>query len=311
MNCPLPNEVIEKAINTSNFYIDEIRGGISKQVYKITTQTDSFILYIWLRPYDGNLTENHTKGVEYLFPDGFRYFVYNTKLLTDIGVRVPYIISAGHYDDGDFDYAIVECFKGQSLDDYMKNGGNVEAVAVLISAVMNRMAVKKRNYYGSPIETKRNNISAAQLVFNFYAEELNIASKIDNEVADLQYKILDLMKLKMNEIVETDTQEFSLIHGELTPSHVFILDNGEIGLIDIEGVKYFDREYDWAVINFMYGDKIPLLVNINLKKLEFYKICLKVGYVSVAADYLVHIDSNNEWFKNIRESNLWDLEMML
>ena len=42
------------------------------------------------------------------------------------------------------------------------------------------------------------------------------------------------MQEKLSKINETKTQEFSLIHGELTPLHVFVLENGEIGLIDIE-----------------------------------------------------------------------------
>ncbi|HXK71199.1 MAG: hypothetical protein PHY13_01135 [Clostridia bacterium] len=43
---PLPKELIKKDLNTSILYIDEIRGGISKQVYKITTQLNKYILYI-------------------------------------------------------------------------------------------------------------------------------------------------------------------------------------------------------------------------------------------------------------------------
>lgn len=112
---------INNELGISDCNIDEIRGGISKQVYKITTRDDSFILYIWRRPYGDNLTENQTKGIEYLFPDGFTYFMYNTKLLTGIGIRVPHLFTAGHQDDGDFDYAVVECFKGQSLHDYIRN----------------------------------------------------------------------------------------------------------------------------------------------------------------------------------------------
>ena len=176
---------------------------------------------------------------------------------------------------------------------------------------MNKMLARKRGYYGSPIETVPNSISTTQLVYNFYAEELNIASWLDSKVNSLQGKILALMQKKMNEIVEIDTQEYCLVHGELTPSHIFIIDNDEIGIIDIESVKYFDFEYDWAVIDLMYGGKIPLPININMKKLEFYKICLKVGYVSVAVDFLTHVDSSNIFFKNIRKSNLQDLEMIV
>ena len=61
MNCALPNEIIDKELNTSNFNIEEIRGGISKQVYKINTQTESFILYILLSPNEGCMLMMHLK----------------------------------------------------------------------------------------------------------------------------------------------------------------------------------------------------------------------------------------------------------
>lgn len=311
MNCPLPNKIIKKALNISDFNITEIRGGISKKVYKINTNADNFILYIWLRPYEGSLIENQTVGSDYLFADGFKYFLHNTKLLTDIGIRVPQIITKNRYNDGDFDYAIVECFNGISLDDYMQGGGDVAKLADKITELMNKMSVKKRDYYGSPLELNPNNISSAQLVLNFYAEELNIASKIDSEINILKPKIIKLMQDKLNEIVEIKDQEYSLIHGELTPSHIFLLNDGSIGIIDIEGVKYFDIEYDWAVIDFMYGDKIELPKNINKKKLEFYKLCLKVGYMSGSTDYLINVDNKNETFRNIRDCNMSDLKIMI
>jgi len=307
----LLKETIQNALNTSDFHIDEIRGGFSKQVYRITTQADSFMLYIWRRPCDNQLTENQTKGIEYLFPEGFTHFMHNTKLLTDLGIRVPYILVAGHHDEGDFDYAMVECFKGQSLDKYMRNGGNVAAVADKIITVMDRMAAEKRPFYGAPLDNEPNDIPAAQLVFDFTAEELNIASRLDNEVADIQSNLLHLMRQKMDEMMEMERQEYSLIHGELTPPHVFILENGDVGLIDIEGIKYFDVEYDWAVINLSYGDRIPLPESINNQKLEFYKLCWKIVHVSGAVDYLVHVDGHHEWFRNFRERNLQALKKIV
>lgn len=311
MSPDLLKGIIEKALNVSGFNMDEIGGGMSKQVYKITTQADSFILYIWRRPYDNRLTENQTRGIEYLFPDGFKYFVHNSKLLSDLGIRVPYILTAGRHDEGGFDYAIVECFKGQSMADYMGSGGNMAAAADKITAVMDRMAAEKRAFYGPPKESEPNDISAVQLVFNFTAEELNIASKLDNEVSALRPAVLQLMQKKMSEIDERKTREFSLIHGELTPPHVFMLEDGEIGLIDVEGVKYFDVEFDWAVVDFAYGGTIPLPKSLDAEKFEFYKLCWKIVNVSAAVDYLVHVDGNHQWFKNTRQDILRDLKVML
>lgn len=123
---------------------------------------------------------------------------------------------------------------------------------------------------------------------------MNITSKLDNELSAMQSGLIRLMKQKFDGIAETETQKFSLIHGELAPPHVFILENGEIGLIDIEGIIFFDIEYNWAVINFIYGDAIPLPKSVNTGKFEFYKLCWKIGHVSAAVDYLVHADSNDK-----------------
>lgn len=111
--------------------------------------------------------------------------MYNTELLTHIGIRIPYVITAGHNDEGDFDYAIVECFKGRSLGDYMRNGQDISFVTDKIIAVMDRMAAEKRTFYGPPMGNTPNNISATQLVYEFTSEELKIASKSDDEVSDL------------------------------------------------------------------------------------------------------------------------------
>jgi len=176
---------------------------------------------------------------------------------------------------------------------------------------MEKMAGVKRAFYGPPLEYTANNISTVKLVYDFAAEELNIASRLDIEVSGIKEKILRLMQRKMDEISEAKTQEFSVIHGELKPEHVFLLENGEIGFIDIEGVKYFDIEFDWALINLIYGDMVPLPKSINVEKLKFYKLCWEIMHFSSAIDYLAHVDSHDEWFRNFRESCLNGLKKMV
>lgn len=307
----LPKKIIANTLGTFNFSINEIRDGISKRVYKIDTQNKSFILYLWLKPFEGNLTENKIKGIEYLWPDGFNYFLNNTKLLTDIGIRVPQIIKAGHYDEGNFDYAIVEHFSGQSLKDFMQNNGDIADIANNFIDVMNRLSCVKRDFYGSPCINTPNDISAIELVYRFEEEELNIASNIDDEIKSYKENILILLENLKNKIVENNNQSYSLIHGEMTPPHLFILKNKEIGVIDIEAIKFFDIEYDWAVIELMYGGKVKLPQGINQEKLDFYKLCLKVGYMAIGADYIRNIDKNNMFFMSIRDSNLKDIKIML
>ena len=56
---------------------------------------------------------------------------------------------------------------------------------------------------------------------------------------------------------------------------------------------------------------IPLPESINTEKLEFYKLCLKIGYISAATDYLKNVNNNDKWFRNVRDKNLCDLKKMM
>jgi hypothetical protein len=269
------------------------------------------MLYIWKRPFNAGMTENTTEGCEYLFPDGYEYYIYNTQLLNETGVRVPQIIGTGFSDSLGCHYAIVEFFNGCSLADYLQNGGKIDKIASKIKEITTKLSKKTRNFYGSPLITTANKISAVTLAYNFYIEELRIASVIDSEIAMYQDSIILVLQNAKNKINEKDNGSFVLIHGELTPEHIFLLDNGELGVIDIEGIKYFDCEYDWAVIDFMYNRKVPLPDNIDIKKLDFYELCLTVGYMSGSADYLKNVDAANEFFINVRKSNLEKLKTMI
>jgi len=69
MNSQFIKETVKNALKTSVFKIDELHGGFSKQVYKMITQNDSYILYIWRPSFDNKLTENKAVGIEYLYWD--------------------------------------------------------------------------------------------------------------------------------------------------------------------------------------------------------------------------------------------------
>ena len=92
MECILPYEFLQSKLDRKGFTLTEIRAGIGKQVYKINTASDIFMLYLWSKPYEGTLTENMMKGGEYLWRDGYDCFLCNTKLLLNIGNK-----SAGNY----------------------------------------------------------------------------------------------------------------------------------------------------------------------------------------------------------------------
>ena len=87
--------------------------------------------------------------------------------------------------------------------------------------------------------------------------------------------------------------------------------DGELGLIDIEGAKYFDPEYDWAVVDLLYDGRIPPPEGLDRQRLEFYELCLKIGYLSASSDYLEHVDRKSKLFNGIRAANLLALRRLL
>jgi hypothetical protein len=301
MECKLPYEFLKSKLHEKDFTLTEVRGGIGKQVFKINSTSDIFMLYLWSKPYEGTLTENIMKGGEYLWRDGYDCFLHNTKLLLDIGIKVPEIINTGFYN---INYAIVEYFNGKNVDEYQKNGGNLKNKSEKILEIMGIMDNHTRGWYGSPLIDKANDISSEQLTFNFYSHELEIAANLDEQIKTLQKPIQRILSLYYENIKVSVKEKYGLVHGELTPPHIFILDNGEIGLVDIEGLKYFDKEFDWAVLEMMYDGIIKLPNDIDEKRMDFYKLCLKIGYISVAVDYLKNIDSEHKFFQYIYKENL-------
>jgi hypothetical protein len=301
VECLLPYDFIKSKLHGKDFSLTEVRAGIGKQVYKINTDSDIFMLYLWHKPYDGTLTENIAEGCEYLYRDGYDCFLYNTKLLTDIGIKVPAIINTRHYE---VNYAVVEFFHGKNMDEYQETGGDIKNISEKITEMMTKMDNHTRSWYGSPLIDNAIDISSEQLMFNYYSHELDIAAGFDKQVKVLQPSIQQVLSTHFNKVNIGVKEEYSLVHGELMPPHIFILNNGKIGLVDIEGLKYFDKEFDWAVLDMMYDGEIKLPSDINSKRLDFYKLCLKIGYISVAVDYLKNVDNTHEFFHELYIENL-------
>jgi hypothetical protein len=301
MECLLPHELIKSKLDGKNFTLTEIRDGFGKQVYKINTASDIFMLYLWIKPYEGTLTENMQKGGEYLWRDGYDCFLHNTKLLSDIGIKVPGIIDTGYHE---VNYAIVEFLRGKNIGEYQDQGGNLKNKSEKILEMLNKMDNHTRAWYGSPLINEANDISSEQLMYDFYSHELEIAVSFDRQIQALHPSIQQVLSIYFENTRAGVKEKYGLVHGELTPPHIFILDNGEIGLVDIEGLKYFDKEFDWAVLEMMYDKDIKLPEDINIQRLEFYKLCMKIGYISAAADYLKNVDSTHEFFQSLYIENL-------
>jgi hypothetical protein len=76
--------------------------------------------------------------------------------------------------------------------------------------------------------------------------------------------------------------EYSLIHSELGPDHVLVDERGDPVLIDIEGVMYFDIEWEHVFLQMRFGKHYRWLHSSDLdeQRLQFYTLAMHLSLVA-------------------------------
>lgn len=115
-------------------------------------------------------------------------------------------------------------------------------------------------------------------------------------IAKLKRQLIDVSNGLYAKIAER--KEYSLIHFELGPNHVMVDQQGKTYLIDFEGIKYFDLEYEYSFFKLRYGRYYPELKSISVdeNRMKYYLLYHHITVVEgahqlMAQDYydLEHI----------------------
>jgi hypothetical protein len=86
-------------------------------------------------------------------------------------------------------------------------------------------------------------------------------------------------------------RDFRLIHGELGPDHVLVDAAGHSTVIDIEGLMFFDIEWEHAFLQLRFGTRYEPLHRRDLDpaRMELYSLAL---YLSLCAGPLRLLQGN-------------------
>lgn len=254
--------------------ITNMHGGAQKVVYKIECSNGfACMLFVWDDAMD-YFQEEKRKGEVVDETSEAELFELNNKYLLKCGIRTPSV----YYMNKDrkaypFDFAIVECISGGSLESYFHADRETRGrVLSNFNELLRKMHSIKRDYYGKAHDKRANKGTCESIIFDRSVECLSYSSGHLEHIANNRHRIDERLSELFERIKPRD--DYAFIHGELGPDHVLVDSNLQTYLIDIEGVEYFDIEYEHSFLQFRFGDHYRFLANaeLDMDRMLFYKL---------------------------------------
>jgi hypothetical protein len=268
-----------------------LRGGSKKGVYRLTFDDNTTaVAYIWADSENfwpgaalgcvGDLADpfSHASGID-LFEAAHRR-------LDALGVRTPHVWLADRsrrYHPADI--AVVEDVPGATLEDLLRRRprGAAETLARLTEA-LGRMHRHTRPGFGKVSLIEGGGVarerSCEQVVRDRALGDLTEAATRDVRIMGVRNRVEDTIHALAAAV--RPRSRYGLIHGELGPDHVLVDRSGAPVLIDIEGLMYFDVEWEHAYLRMRFGEHYRRLRadGLDERRLAFYTLALRLSLVA-------------------------------
>jgi hypothetical protein len=290
---------------------DRLRGGSKKGVYRLTLDDGATVIgYLWNEAENYWPAAQRETGESHADPfsdaSDAGLFEASHAYLDGLGVRVPQVYlldrSRAAYPA---DVALVEDVPGESLETQLERGlpGADQALARLGAAVslmhqqrgprFGKLAYVAGSAVGqdgsaqegsAQDETAQDAIgsqrSCEQVVLDRALADLDTAAARVERVAAARGQLADVTR-GLAAAVPARAQ-YGLIHGELGPDHVLIDERGHPVIIDIEGVMFFDVEWEHAFLELRFGEHYRWLRASDLddRRLRFYRLALCLSLIA-------------------------------
>ncbi|MGY0231830.1 phosphotransferase family protein [Longispora urticae] len=267
--------------------VDRLRGGSKKGVYRLTLDDAStVVLYVWAP------AENYwPAGVEdpadpFAEASGAELFGAAHARLAEVGVRTPRLHlldrSHGHYPA---DVALVEDVRGETLEALLdRDPAAAEPTMVGLAAALGRMRGRRETRLGKvalvDAGTAPQDRSCARVVLDRALRHLDEAAARVEVIAAARDRIEG--ELRDRAAAVRPRAAHGLVHGELGPDHILVADDGEPVLIDIEGVMWFDVEWEHVFLRLRFGAHHRWLEapDLDPDRLRLYDLALELSLVA-------------------------------
>ncbi|MDX3750227.1 phosphotransferase family protein [Streptomyces sp. AK08-02] len=243
--------------------VTRVRGGSKKGVYRLALDDGTTVIaYVWspdedfwdAGPIDHRDPLAHATGLD--------LFTASHDRLTAVGVRTPRLLYADPaHTHLPADAAVVEDVRGHP------GGGDLEVLLARDPETGARVLDRLGDLLGVLHSTTGPRLGKVGLVDRGGVSHGSSCERIitDRALHDLDDLVVrqpraaalhgELAALVRHLAAEVRprTGPLSLIHGELGPDHVLVTPDGEPALIDIEGLLYFDAEWEHVFLRQRFG----------------------------------------------------------
>lgn len=291
--------------------LERLAGGSKKGVYRLRLDDGSTaILYSWAAGENFWPTFGSVPDDPFTDASGAELFAVNHAALVAAGVRVPRLVTLDR-DRGylDADLAVVEDAGGTTLEAVMER--DPTAAAAILSALgenLRRMHTSFGDSYGKLADIARGEASQARrpedVIVDRALGQLDAVAGRDGRIAAARDRIAahvhDLRGLV------PPRQRYALVHGELGPDHVLVSAAGEPVIIDIEGLAYFDVEWEHAWLQMRFADGYPALrpVEVDPARIDLYRYAQTLSLIEAPLRIAETDFPDRQWMLELAEWNI-------
>lgn len=266
---------------------ERLTGGSKKGVYRLWLDDgQSVVLYAW-NTAENYWTDNSTDPRDpFAEASGLDLLEAATAALADAGARSPRLLlvdrTRSHYPA---DVAVVEDLRGGSLQSLMQTDAKAATLPLrALGTMLNGMAHHTSPHLGkvagvlagvAPQDRR-----AEQIVLEQALAHLDVVAAKVPDLGQAHGRIEDTVRNLHAKVVPRDS--YSLIHGELGADHVMLDADGQPVIIDIEGVMFFDAEWEHEFTRMRFGesyDGLGIDVPLDPARLAFYELARSLSLV--------------------------------
>jgi len=291
--------------------VTRLRGGTRKGVYRLALDDGTTaVAYVWSA--NENYWDSGPSDPRDPFSAGTSLDVFTAAhdRLAAAGVRTPRLRYAdATHTHLSADAAVVEDMRGGSLEAALERDPVAGRAALeQFAAELATLHTQEGPAFGKVALVDNGGTSSASSAAHRITEgalrDIGRSAVRDERIAAVRDELEETVRRLAAEV--GPRARHTLIHGELGLDHVLLDDRGRPALIDIEGLMYFDVEWEHVFLRIRLGDHYDALraADLDQDRMRLYRLAMHLSLVAGPLSLIEGDFPNPEGMREIAEHNL-------